>query len=599
MRRVLVLTLALTACGDAREPDPQGGPGAGQADTGPTASDMGAPEPDLGAPVVEEDMGPGPDLGREDSGVPPPPPDICDDMALTRRDYRTDPGIMFGDVAGDFTVTELDGSSWSFRENFTGCESYVFVSYFPPDLDAPIGIGRVTTGGSIFASPVDEVVENTPLNSHFFFISDETNADTRRRRMDLVRGRLEEAIAARPEAERDAQWRRFHLVTDQASQIEGSVGAFLRDYLSWRHTPASFVDLGDRGSAPSPAPYFFGIDRFQRWDAGGSPAQFVGGSPHLRMASYLPLFYEQKSDVADQAEAPATERVLLDQPVTDRIFVETVQLPDAETMAGFDTMAFDVMVNCKERNVFACSEWDRIARISVCETEACERHQEVVRWITPYWRRGDRRWIMDASALLGLVGDGGPQTFRIEMGPGWERKTERSVRIALRLSNEGKDERAVGAVRIAGGGTFDASYNEREPVPFEVPADATRVELVSILSGHGQDATTNCAEWCDHRHRYTINDQALPVVRSRPGIGSIDGCATAAADGASPGQFGNWAPQRAYWCPGVPVEHIRQDITQLVTLGAENQFDYTATLGANGAPGGGNISSSVYVVWYR
>jgi len=601
MRRVLFLTLALTACGDSAEPGPQESLGEGQPDAGsePGSMDTGSPEADLGGPITEDMGAPDPDLGPEDTGVPPPPPDICDDMELTRRDFQTQTGIMFGDVAGDFTVTEIDGSTWSFREEFTGCESYVFVSYFPPDIDEPIGLGRTTTGGSIFASPVDDVVENTPLNSHFFFISDETNAETRRRRMDLVQGRLEAAIAARPDAEQEAQWRRFHLVTDQASQIEGSVGAFLQDYLAWRHTPASFVNLGDRGSAPSPAPYFFGIDRFQRWDAGGSPAQFVGGSAHLRMASYLPLFYEHKSDVADEAQAPATERVLLDEPVTERIFVETVELPDAETMAGFDTMAFDVMVNCKERNVFACSEWDRIARISLCETEACESHQEVVRWITPYWRRGDRRWIMDASPLLGLVSEGGTQTFRIEMGPGWERKTERTIRMALRLSNEGKGERAVGALRIAGGGSFDASYNERDPVPFELPADAAKVELVSILSGHGQDGTTNCSEWCDHRHRYTINEQALPVIRSRSGIGSISGCADAAAQGASPGQFGNWAPQRAYWCPGVPVEPIRQDITQLVTLGAENRFDYTASLGANGDPGGGNISLSVYVVWYR
>ena len=33
----------------------------------------------------------------------------------------------FGDVAGDFTVQQLDGSSWTFSEKWTGCESYVFL----------------------------------------------------------------------------------------------------------------------------------------------------------------------------------------------------------------------------------------------------------------------------------------------------------------------------------------------------------------------------------------------------------------------------------------------------------------------------------------
>ncbi|MEM6861926.1 MAG: peptide-N-glycosidase F-related protein [Myxococcota bacterium] len=600
MRRLVFLGFLLSACGDSTvssEPGAQPGPDFG------VVEDQGDPEEDMGQ-QTDVDLGPARDMGPEDTGTPvdmgpPPPPDICDDLGLTRRVFRTDAGNVFGEVAGDFTVNEVGGASWNFRENFTGCESYVFVTYFPPDLDEPIGLGPNATGGAIFGSPVTEVVENTPLNSHFFFINDETDAELRSRRLDVIQRRLELAIGELPAQEQDRQWARFHLVLDRASDIDGSVGAMLRDYLAWRHTPASFVDLGERGMAPSPAPYFFGIDRFQRWDAGGSPAQFVGGSAHMRMASFLPLFYDHKAKIDDDSEALATQVVLLDQPVTERIFVQTVELPDADTMAGFDTLAFDVAVNCKERNVFACSEWDRIARIEHCSDETCESRQEVIRWITPYWRRGDRRWIMDASTLLGLVQDGGQQTFRIEMGPGWERKTERDARMVLRLSNEGKSERAVGAIRIAGGGSFNDAYNDREPVPFQVPDDASRVELVSILSGHGQSAGNNCSEWCDHRHRYTINQQALPVIQSAPGIGSASGCGPAAAQGVSPGQFGNWAPQRAYWCPGLPVDHIRQDITNLVTLGDENQFDYTATLGPSGAPGGGNISLSVYVVWYR
>ena len=69
--------------------------------------------------------------------------------------------------------------------------------------------------------------------------------------------------------------------------------------------------------------------------------------------------------------------------------------------------------------------------------------------------------------------------------------------------------------------------------------------------------------------------------------------------GVSPGQFGNWAPERAYWCPGLPVAPIHIDLTDAVNLGVENQLDYEATLGANIQPRGGDIALSAYVVYSR
>jgi hypothetical protein len=65
-----------------------------------------------------------------------------------------------------------------------------------------------------------------------------------------------------------------------------------------------------------------------------------------------------------------------------------------------------------------------------------------------------------------------------------------------------------------------------------------------------------------------------------------------------PGQFGNWAPERAYWCPGAQVEPIRVDLTGQARLGEENELTYRAGLGT-GAPGGGDIALSSYVVWYE
>jgi len=535
---------------------------------------------DAGASATDAGVDAGPDAG------PPPPDDVCTELGLPRDDLRADSGgVMFGDVAGDFTVNTTDGP-WTLSEEHTGCESYVFLVYFDS-----------TYGQALWRSVPDPLVDVGPRNVHYFFVSFEEDTTTRMNRVQQMRTALDEGFdfLELPPERREAELARFHFVTDRLVDIEGSVGAFASDYIDY--LPSSAVDLGDRGSARAPAPFVFGIDREQRWDSGGSLDEFVGGQPRIAMAAYLGHFYNHKAALRHRlASEAATEIPLVEGSVTDRIFTPTVTVP---ALDDFDTLELEVEVFCPHRNVFGCSEWDRIARVSVCTDGAeCAERLELARWITPYWRRGRRHWVIDASPMLHLL-ESGEQTFHVEMGPGWERATEREVRVALRLRSADR-ARAIGGALAFRGGTFDAAYNEgREPFSFTPPADASRVELVTVLSGHGQSEGANCAEWCDHRHRFEVNGEALEELVSDPGIGSPRGCAEAAAGGLPPGQFGNWAPQRAYWCPGLPVDAERIDITERVTLGSENSLTYAAAFRDGEAPAGGNIDLSAYVVWYE
>ena len=499
---------------------------------------------------------------------------------------------LFGDVAGDFTATEIGGVPWNLEQNWTGCESYVFVTY--------IAIANRTTEDEIWRSSIDELLD-MPLNSHYFFMSTEM-PDARIARVVSMKQRLDAAIDALPVSieEKIAQKRRFHYISDHPSEVAGSVGAFWQDYNAYVNSPESIVQIDNDRRSGAPLPYFFAIDRDQEWDSGGNTNEFVGGPSSLRMASYLPAFFNHKAALRDAqaVEKDITTIDLINDTVTERVFDRTVALPNAVQMEAFDTLAFDVTVNCPHRNVFSCSEWDRIARIALCLDAECTERRELVRWITPYWRRGERRWVMDASSLFGLLREGGMQRFRIEFGPSWERATARDVRVALRLSDQGKSETSVGVERAFTGGAFDDTYNDREPFSFTPPSTATKVELVVILSGHGQSANTNCAEWCDHRHNFSVNGTALPEIRHIGNIRSAGGCGPAAAQGVPPGQWGNWAPERAYWCPGLPVDHQRIDMTNLVTLGQENVMTYEANYrGQAGNTGGGNISLNTYVVW--
>lgn len=546
-------------------------------------------ETDAGSPDAD-----GPDLGPADTGAEPP--SFCAQLGLTERPFIPGgSGYAFGDVAGDFTTRELDGATYTLSEAWRGCDSFIFVTFFPAERQA---IFEPTEWEHIWDSSVDPLIA-TGLNAHYFFASwEETEAD-RVARVTSMRDRIETALAASNlDSETLARQReRFHYVIDDPRAVEGSISGWFLDYVEFYVNPASRVDLGDRGAAPPPFPTAIAIDRFQEWDSVGSLSQAVGAPPSLRMASYQPAFYDHKAALADRTagETGVTVVELLNQEVTERIFTPQVALPSPAEMASFDTLEVDVSVFCHARNVFACSEWDRIARVDVCLDDGCSERRELVRWITPYWRRGGRRWLIDATALLGLL-DGGPTRFRIAMGPNWERKTPRDVRVALRLSNRGVGDRPVGAQPAFGGGAFDANYNDRAPLTFTPPASATKVELVYILSGHGQAQGTNCAEWCDHRHRFAVNGTDLPLIRHRGEVGSLGGCGPLAARGVSPGQYGNWAPERAYWCPGLPVDHVRLDITELVNPGQENTLTYQAGLGS-AAPGGGNISLSSYVVW--
>lgn len=599
-------TVGLAACAESDRPEQAGGQrdDAGLSDRtagldrGPKGPDAEPAGSDMGANTdAFADQG-APDGEAPDQGDGPGPEDVCDRMNLPRDPFREGSGgLQFGDVAGDFTVNELNGLSFTLSQRFTGCESYVFFVFQP-------GVSE-----QVWNSSVRGLLSADPDNVQYFYISDEASEADRLQRIQSIERRIEETVFrvySDDIFEADRQFQRFHFVTDRARDVEGSVGRLISDYGAFQEDRSNWVDLGDRGVARPPPLVAFGIDREQRWDSGGSASEFVGGPSSQRMFGYLGLFYNHKARVRHQVatETGVDKHILLEEPVTDRIFVRRVVLPEADEMKDYDRFEFDVRVECKERNVFACSEWDRIGRIQLClDGESCESRTEIARWITPYWRRGSRRWIMDATPLLGAIREGGETWFRIVMGPPWERKTQRDVRFELRLSRHaGGDPTPVSAELAFRGGPWNAEYNDRkEPYEFTPPEGASKVELVVLVSGHGQADGTNCAEWCDHRHSFTVNGGEPVEIRSTfgTGIGSTRGCAPLAAEGVSPGQWGNWAPQRAYWCPGLPVRPRVVDITEQVTLGQTNVITYDSAYfdprGNRSGPAGGNIDLSVYV----
>lgn len=506
-----------------------------------------------------------------------------------------------GALAADFDVATLAGH-YHLAGAWDGCESHVVFVHFPGVTDA------------LWRSDASLLFTEGHPNTHYLFVSDDPDADTRVEDLLVAERSIEAALrtVVRDEDTR-LRWReRIHYVTGRARELEGGIGDYVRSELAFRQTAESQVDLGERGVAGTPLPVVFGIDRAQRFDPGDNLSPAVGRDPSLSMAAFLPRFFAAQARHNARLMAPSHRIPLIAERTTRRVIDVDLVIPESLTVeildvrdnaiistgaSGRPTRAwFDVEVTCDERNPFACSEWDRIASISRCSDDTCATRHELARWITPYWRRGGQFYRLDVSALLPIL-MAGPQRLRVELGPEWERPTPWRVEVDLSLETFVGDQAARGAMPLFFGGAFDGTW--RREATIEVPLDASRVEVHALVSGHGQTAGDNCAEWCDHRHRLAVDGTELPpIAHTGAAIGEPRGCAARADDGVIPGQWGNWAQQRAYWCPGLAVPWQVRDATALVTPGSEHLLTLGGTLGSAGAPSGGDIALAAWLVWY-
>ena len=710
--------------------------------------DLSSPEADLATIVDmsgERDRGPIWPVG--------PSVDVCPEYPPTHTDFIDADGDEFGELAGDFAVTLLDGSSWRFSEAWTGCDSYVFFTYF--NLNESIQ----SASEELWASRLDELFSKGARNVRYFFMSDETSDDSRRTRLAELKERILTRLIRRFSDESDRlHWaNRFHFILDRPRDIEGGIGLFFNSYLRYLTQPTSGVDLGNRGTAYPPLPNAFGIDRFQKFDAVGSLSLAVGSPSALSMASYVAGFYNHMAaTVQNLAAVPPTVTVpLLEGRQTNRHFTIPIEFGADINWGDLTQIELDIQVHCPAKNPFACSEWDRIGRVELCRDQACTQVDEIARWITPYWRRGTRRWLIDISAFAPLLraanlviepemtiepeagdngGDAGSagapsggdatdptgsradscgsdsqslmpvdctefgdqnavcvfsnhclcsagyvcegthlpgecesgvvcipeslenqehtpehdagneggtdgsqgsdnqngadtsgameeaatggmsgaadmssttdesslpenaRVFRLKMGPAWERKTERDVRVQLHFRQSPRRlPRAV--IPLFRGGGFNADFDrERVSVEIDVPEDIIGAEIRYILSGHGQDGPNSCSEWCAHKHQFIVNGAPNLVEPNSPRMTSL-GCAEMTKQGVVPGQWGNWNQGRAYWCPGLPVPSVAIDVLSQLRLGETNTFEHRANT-VSGDLSGGNIDLSSYLVIY-
>ena len=247
-----------------------------------------------------------------------------------------------------------------------------------------------------------------------------------------------------------------------------------------------------------------------------------------------------------------------------------VEFPPAELAYASVTLQF--ALSCPDG---ACDWWDRKGSIGVVENAGTEdeRVVELARFVTPYRVAG--QWQLDLTPLRPLLA--GPQTLRVFIdtwvGPGHANGNGWIVDAQLDFVGGVPDSRPVAVLPlwvrtdIEVGDPDNPVAAQIEMPTVTIPETADRVQLWSVITGHGQGNANNCAEFCPMDQGYLVG--ATPVQRTV----WRDDC----GDNPVDNQQGTWTLSRAGWCPGDMVAPWVEDVTAAVTPGAEVTVAYDLT----------------------
>ena len=311
-------------------------------DKDPSPTDTGdAPAADTGEPG--------------DTGTPSANP--CETLGLPERPFETatDNDALYS-TAADFSVPLLSGETWTLSEEWTGCDTYLFIQDTPRNA--------MGWPDDLWDRDVDDLLDRLPKNTQVFFVSDDTSGDDREAALEGLKEQVDAALSAM--SDDDASWwdARVHYINQHSINIDG-----------W---------LGDAMLSPR---WPIGIDRFQRVRYVGSLADYNRYSesagwfaPNLSMAANEVVYYNfeaERQDALDAVDATIVP-VWTGEAHSDagwsgsRAYID-VELPTAEEMAGFDTLEYDLYLGCVGEGEYGtCPAWDYLVYLYLCDMETEE-----------------------------------------------------------------------------------------------------------------------------------------------------------------------------------------------------------------------------------
>lgn len=217
-----------------------------------------------------------------------------------------------------------------------------------------------------------------------------------------------------------------------------------------------------------------------------------------------------------------------------------------------------------------CDEWDRFANVYVKDKTSGEWY-EIGRFITPYWvgteklERGLEVDVTDFKSLLI-----GATELKIYTETWLAKGRTYSVDFDFEYGTPDYKYSVVVPVfqynkSSIDGVPYGKTHNFDMSRKINIALGTEIAYLRTIISGWGETAPGNCAEWCVRTHHIVINDTST-FDHKLEGIG----CAKNPINNQSPG---NWKPDRAGWCPGMVVP-VRFNNLQKSLFGTAFNFEY-------------------------
>jgi hypothetical protein len=360
-----------------------------------------------------------------------------------------------------------------------------------------------------------------------------------------------------------------------------------------------------------------GIDRFQRIrETGyfGNPAGFTGN--YINYLAHEALYFNYEFDALYEPDSTYDEITVFDRDHYTGGWAATISqnvtFPSDEELTNYSGMSIELLRGCPDGNMnysdAGCDDYDRIAHMYICDPDG-SNCLEIARWITPFDRQPHH--LTDISPFLSALRPGGEKVIKFQES-GWPNSL---ITLKFRLYTDGDTQNIPQEIIPIWNGTvgFNPDYaDNRPPTAFSIPSNATKVEFVSYITGHGWGCDSyNCAEFCNSRHNFYINGGAYEFEKSHPNASAQNYCMSSEAisNGTIPNQYGTWGYGRAGWCPGQDVTPHIVDITNNIAIGEENIIDYDAcrVSGTNcftppTCPGNGcycaEIAMSSYIIIY-
>ena len=435
-------------------------------------------------------------------------------------------------------------AGWDFQTEWNGDECYIFIQYDP----------AVPSSSALWNSDTQlQLLNNSPLNVHYFFISNrlQSNSDVNGKKNDF------DDLLADMTEDLANHWRQhLHFIPVRTSQLD-----------NWLAESLSGV-------------YGLAIDRFQRIrQIGylGNPNGFVG--THMSYLAHEAIYYNWEHETFSPPEEEYFEVTVFDSVIYNggwgSIISANADIPTDEFLSTVTKLEVDAFMPCIGYDDDNCDDYDRISSLRACAADS-SNCMEIARWITPFDRQP--HYLTDITPFLAALRPGGTKHFRFNIS-GWPNSI---ITLKFRFytgTPESGTPREIIPLWI-GDPQFNDSYNDQhEPLIFDIPEEATRVEFVAFITGHGMGCDTgNCAEFCNSGHIFEVNGGNNDGIfqKTHPEAGLLADCMDLEqiAAGVLPNQWGTWGYGRAGWCPGWDVPPYIHDITPYIFPGDQNIITY-------------------------